>query len=427
MPHDNTIRDVQTLRGTDPLSIPAPPSDPIASFSSSRASVSLDALRGTAALLVVLGHLRNAFFVNLAQLTGHKALWFGVYAVTNLGHQAVLVFFVLSGYLVGGSVIRALRRRDWSWPRYLTHRLVRLWLVLIPALLLGLGWDQLGIYLHQAPALYSGHSVSHLTRDVGDGSTIGVLFANLAFLQSIYFPTFGSNGALWSLANEWWYYLLFPLAACVVARASRSWLITGAYVVLFALIGLMVGRSILALFPAWLLGAALHFAPKRTTALKGLALGGVTVLYFLAVCGFALLYYRGGKLAQLPLFHELCDNALGIVTAAFVWLLLTDRRAAGNRGWNVLARSGARCSYTMYVLHLPLIVFCAGVLVHDERWYPSAGHCLAALATLCAVLGYVWIVASLTEFRTDRVRSWIEGGLWPSSAAKVAPASAPLQ
>src|SRR5579863_1104724 len=121
MAHESIIRDIRALRSTDAPSIVDPPSDPIAAFSSSRASVYLDALRGTAALLVVLGHLRTAFFVPLSQITGHKVFWFVIYAVTNLGHQAVIVFFVLSGYLVGGSVVRALSRRNWSWSRYLTH------------------------------------------------------------------------------------------------------------------------------------------------------------------------------------------------------------------------------------------------------------------------------------------------------------------
>jgi peptidoglycan/LPS O-acetylase OafA/YrhL len=34
---------------------------------------------------------------------------------------------------------------------------------------------------------------------------------NAFFLQTIAGPTFGSNGPLWSLAYEWWYYVLFPL------------------------------------------------------------------------------------------------------------------------------------------------------------------------------------------------------------------------
>src|SRR5207302_8969523 len=34
---------------------------------------------------------------------------------------------------------------------------------------------------------------------------------NLLGLQTVCVPSFGSNGPLWSLANEWWYYCFFIL------------------------------------------------------------------------------------------------------------------------------------------------------------------------------------------------------------------------
>src|SRR5579872_5672261 len=319
IPCVDAARSVISQSPPTPEPSPAPPSDPSVPFSSSRASVSLDALRGSAALLVAIGHLRSAFFVNLGQLTSHKPLWFGVYALTSLGHQAVIVFFVLSGYLVGGSVIRALHNDEWSWSRYFTHRLVRLWLVLLPALVLGFAWDQAGLHSHAAPLVYSGQGWNHTDRDVADTSTAGVLLANLGFLQSIYFPTFGSNAALWSLANEWWYYVLFPLLACAFAlwRARRGALLIGVYGLLIVATCVLIGTSILVLFPAWLLGALLHFLPPRRAALRGWPLAGSVLLYGFILALFALLYFRGAG--------ALGDNLLGIVTALFVWLLLADR------------------------------------------------------------------------------------------------------
>jgi peptidoglycan/LPS O-acetylase OafA/YrhL len=59
------------------------------------------------------------------------------YLITGLGHQWVIVFFVLSGYLVGGSVLRSVAVNHWSWRVYLLNRLTRLYAVLIPALVFG--------------------------------------------------------------------------------------------------------------------------------------------------------------------------------------------------------------------------------------------------------------------------------------------------
>ena len=43
--------------------------------------------------------------------------------------------------------------------------------------------------------------------------TIGLptLLGNLAFLQDFFARPYGSNGPLWSLSYEFWFYLVFPL------------------------------------------------------------------------------------------------------------------------------------------------------------------------------------------------------------------------
>ena len=67
----------------------------------------LDLIRGCSALLVCLSHLRNAMFVDYSALVHPNMAIKVFYAVTSFGHQAVMVFFVLSGYFVGGAVLRA--------------------------------------------------------------------------------------------------------------------------------------------------------------------------------------------------------------------------------------------------------------------------------------------------------------------------------
>lgn len=80
------------------------------SFKDTTASVLLDLLRGLAALLVLLGHWRNLLFIDYPQLTAHKAMLAVPYILSSAGHQAVVIFFVLSGYLISGSVFRSLAK-----------------------------------------------------------------------------------------------------------------------------------------------------------------------------------------------------------------------------------------------------------------------------------------------------------------------------
>ena len=120
-------------------------------------------MRAVAAVLVLIGHWRNAFFVDFANVHSFRTIALILYIITGAGHQAVIIFFVLSGYLVGGTTLRSLQGGEWSWKRYLTHRLVRLSVVLIPALLLGLFWDTLGVKMALSPDLYGGWGSDHVT------------------------------------------------------------------------------------------------------------------------------------------------------------------------------------------------------------------------------------------------------------------------
>ena len=62
--------------------------------------------------------------------------WKAFEFIVGQGHTAVIIFFVLSGYLVGKHVYLAFNTGRWSWREYAIKRLSRLWIVLIPALIL---------------------------------------------------------------------------------------------------------------------------------------------------------------------------------------------------------------------------------------------------------------------------------------------------
>jgi peptidoglycan/LPS O-acetylase OafA/YrhL len=152
-------------------------------FSKSTASVLLDATRALAAFEVCLSHWRAMLFLPFPLLSSaEKKLMAVPYVLTGAGHQAVIIFFVLSGYLISGSVYRMMSAGTWSWRKYLTHRLVRLWIVLIPALLLGLALDGMGLYLHHAPELYSGHVQNAMDTDVVGSFTAARFYACMFFL-----------------------------------------------------------------------------------------------------------------------------------------------------------------------------------------------------------------------------------------------------
>jgi peptidoglycan/LPS O-acetylase OafA/YrhL len=370
-------------------------------FTSTQASVLLDVLRGMAALLVLLGHMRFLLFQDLSLIPEHRWIMALPYMILATGHQAVIVFFVLSGYLVSASVFRALDRGVWSWPSYLLHRVLRLWIVLIPTLLIGAVWDYIGLHLRNQGAilLYSGKTGDHLvTRDIHLSyhplNWIGTMF----FLHGTSVTAFGSNGALWSLANEFWYYMLFPLALLTFLRKTAVRL-RGLYICLFFTVAYFVNREILELFPIWLLGVLLAKLPIRSfthrTRIIATLLWAPTMILAMGMNKMNI---------RLP-----ADWFFGLCTTAYIWVLLSARGHAPKGSLYVSAsRTLARFSYTLYATHTPPLLVAAGLTLGVTRWNPDLHHLLLGFTIFCGLVTYAFCMATVTEFRTDSVRSWIE-------------------
>jgi peptidoglycan/LPS O-acetylase OafA/YrhL len=370
-------------------------------FVDSTASVLFDLLRGVAALLVFLEHGRNLFFVDFQDLTSHRLLLAVPYVLSVAGHQAVVVFFVLSGFFISGTVFRAVERNQWLWTDYLTRRLVRLWVVLVPALLLCLLWDKLGIHLGHAPALYSGNVDNHMVGDISRLLSPSIFFGNLLFLQAILVQVFGSDGALWSLAYEFWYYILFPLGFFTLRSATPRLqrLVCGT---LFLAIAWFVREGILAAFPIWLTGTLLVLVPPPR--ISGTAARCARIL---AACIYPLVFFGLAKVHSLP--GLVGDYLLTVATFALLWILLSANSKAVPGAISVRAsREVARFSYTLYAVHTPLLVFIASLVLGDTRWVPTPAHIVTGLAIACIALGYAYGLASFTEFRTDAIRRYVE-------------------
>jgi peptidoglycan/LPS O-acetylase OafA/YrhL len=140
-------------------------------------------------------------------------------------------------------------------------------MVLVPALVLTLGIDWLGSLSN--PAAYAGGLSSAFssgpTAAQPTSHDILTLIGNLGFVQTICVPVFGTNGPLWSLANEFWYYVMFPLAVGVIfAQCPRGRIFGVAQLLLCGVIlwwlpkGLVMGGLI------WLMGVAVWWIVRRS-------------------------------------------------------------------------------------------------------------------------------------------------------------------
>lgn len=191
-------------------------------------SLYLDLLRFAAALAVFFAHLNGQPFTK-------DVLW---WRATLYGDLAVMLFFVMSGYVI--AYVTAVREKDAT--SYFSSRASRMLSVSIAALLLTFLFDSIGMTLR--PDFYALHWVLDKPPS-WTGYIASLLFVNEYQIFEFGGIVAGSNGPYWSLSFEVTYYVVAGLM--LFSRRALAW-------PLIALIFLLAGRTITALFPLWLLG-----------------------------------------------------------------------------------------------------------------------------------------------------------------------------
>jgi peptidoglycan/LPS O-acetylase OafA/YrhL len=352
---------------------------PVPSF-----SVHLDAIRALAALVVFVGHGTYLYLGTSIRVQAGQAIN-GTAAVlhanpsdakTHLGHQAVIIFFVLSGYFVGGGAVRALRSGRWSWKPYLLQRFARLWVVLIPALLLGVLLDTIGVrcFSNFDPAYAK--LLMHGLGVTGPGHlSTATFFGNLFFLQGILVPVFAMNAPLWSLSYEFWYYILFPLLMIAAASSSNA-LYRVFSLALGIAIAIFCGREISIYFLIWMMGVVAYLLPHGVSEARVRRIAPVVCAAF---AGFNLL------VVVRPFNIVLSDFCTGFFFTAVLWLLLHYRRPAGKSLYRSAAVRLAAMSFTLYTVHYIILVFLRAWLVRDSSQRGMNVHSVAILLAVYAV------------------------------------------
>lgn len=361
----------------------------------------LDFARGLSALLVCAGHLRAALWVDYHAVANPAAWQKVVYFLTGLGHQAVIVFFVLSGFLVGGSVLAPQRRFDLG--RYFVARLSRLWMVLIPALLFTALVDHLIGLLD--PGILSGDHYSILSSgpQANYSDSACTFLFNVVFLQTIASPVFGTNGPLWSLANEFWYYFMFPFIFLSL-RSQGGWLRRALCLSVFAASFFLVGINFAEGFVVWLFGVlAYRVQQSRDRSAEN--------IHLIA----AILAFLGALVADRL---SLPDRLLGIsgdwlVGGSFATLLVF----VGGRGMPVVAARVSRwfsdISYTLYLFHFPLVVLFYAAFVRGHQLQPEGAGLAIYAAAMSALVVSSYLLWFAFERNTEYLRRWMERLLLP--------------
>lgn len=259
------------------------------------------------------------------QQTAPVAAFFGL---TRLGREAVLVFFALSGFLVFGQVIRRLRSDRFDLISYSIDRVTRIFLPLVPAVLLtaALSW----LLFRETPAMTQ-------------------IALNAIGLNGVLAQTLHLNAPLWTLAYEIWFYVVGGAAGYVLwARGQHK---------LAALMVLALGLAVFCVLDArylafWMLGGMMIYlldAPRRGT----LAVLGVA----LAVSGVALYQLTTGSKSFISIDQISPEVAEFLICLGVILAIpfLCDEHI--NASLRLLARPAhflGSISFSLYLFHYPI-------------------------------------------------------------------------
>lgn len=361
------------------------------------ASAHLDAIRGAAAIAVLLMHARHLFFIDWGQVPRKSILLRVFYATSEFGHDAVMIFFVLSGFLIAPGVVRSIHANRWSSSRYFLRRFFRLEVVLFPALVLCLAWDFGGIHLFGLGGIYGGHENYYpIGYNIRAHLSFPIFWGNAAFLQTLRVPTLGSDSPLWSLTNEFWYYLLFPsialLSSPIHGKLARCF-----YGILAGMIAWLVGAAVLLYFPIWVMGGAMFYVPKPAISrLLRVVMLAISAAVFGCTTVLAQYYWSSGLVKDYWMSSAFC-----------VFLYFLIHSAPEVKPWySKVSHEIASSSYTLYVVHTPFLVFIA-VWV-GSRWIPTPLHVTYGILLVCAAWIYAHLIHMVFEAHTDQIRSLAE-------------------
>lgn len=342
-------------------------------------SIGIDALRGGAAFIVLLTHARASSFVGFGALPFESQGWIvrALFAVTRLGHEAVIVFFALSGFLVAGRAIEAAAEGHFSLSNYTIDRVTR---ILIPLA---------GACLFTAIVIQTtDQALPPLFR----------VFANAVGLNGIFADTLKYNSPLWSLTFEIWFYIL--LGGVLGIRAFPA---AGACA---AFVGIIVFAHLNAFYLLlWFIGA-LSYVYRGQLARPGFAIVGMVLLPL----GIVMFQSKSDSQAiakyVVPWTAAQAEAVICCGTTLLLPMLLLKTTNSKLQRFNTIAKLFSNFSYSLYLTHAPLLALLLFYFPTQQQIDIYSVSLFIGRIALC--LAFAWIFNVIFERGSYLIRAQVK-------------------
>lgn len=317
----------------------------------------LDGFRGLAALYVLLVHIEPSIGEKLPN-------WLELFIKTlRYGRVSVVVFIILSGYVLMASVVRS--QSDYvagGLLGYIKRRSRRILPPYYAALLLC-------VFLAAAIFILEKFTDFQWNEVAGKGAffpkfSLGDFFAHLLLIHNLSSDTYMSiNPPLWTVGTEWQLYFLFPLLLLPIwRRFGLTKLVIAAFLIgiapLYLLNGLFESASpwFLGLFALGMAAADIGFSQKpKLIAIRNNLPWGVLTIIFTAV-GFLTEWRKFG-------LHIWISESFFGLAGACLFIYCTKLAIANKKLPSILrvfqhpiAIALGVFSYSLYLTHGPVLV-----------------------------------------------------------------------
>jgi peptidoglycan/LPS O-acetylase OafA/YrhL len=342
----------------------------------------LAGVRGAAAAVVLLAHVVALHFLRFGLDT-----W--LHQASSIASEyAVVVFFILSGYLITHTLEANIERNgSLRLDIYAAARIARLYPPFLYAigvsLMVFLVMDVFGLPGRSGPMrlssdLYAARDIVHLSLD----EIKRALFMLQGMLEI--------NGPLWSLYMEAKLYVLFACALALISggQGAISKLILAVVAYYVAKAGAEMNPGFAGYAAMWLIGALAYYVWNEQGDWRNRVL----------MCAALII--------AAELWHAVVDGAVlsriarDVLIAAFIsWLLFKRRQRLP------VPQRFADCSYSLYATHFPVLLLAQSLLISTGSDSVGAAIGVAVLSTVAAA--GVALIGGVIESKKSLVQKWL--------------------
>lgn len=340
----------------------------------------LDGIRGLSAFYILVHHARlgltqpyhEGYLKHPEQYDKLDKILVYAMGLFKFGHEAVIVFFVLSGFLISLKYAKD----DFNWSEfklldYLKKRILRIY----PTLLVSLALCVVSDYVI---FLISGQ------RNISNYQIKNFIF-NFFLIPDA--PIWGYNFPVWSLKHEWFFYMLFPL---LLFGSKKNFFIP--VIIVFSF------------FISYILGWHISYIGAAAYTLMP---------WFFGMCLAKIYQNKNDLIKYLPLFlffglgytlldrnlndnYPYLDSIFGLMTVGFFALLLSNKKNYLKLTLRRFSWLGA-FSYSLYLLHVPIINIIRAIVIKNEANHILPYHLYYVLISILIILPIVYFIYYYTE------------------------------